>query len=243
LRLVLASLLLTATLPAATTFLGPTPYLSFADGPLNGVSFSYFFLKTYEDGTLPSTGVTYSPGVTVDAPSPLTDSVDGDDGAIDGVGTAGHSLLATGVNTIMFAFDPTILGALPTRAGIVWTDVGNVIAGTVGIGSVSFTALGPGGVNLGSIGPFTLGDGSASVSTLEDRFFGVVDPAGISAIQITTANSFDWEVDHLQYGLDASAVPEPGTWMLTAFGLLLATRCRNRYLRFTPGVRASALPY
>jgi hypothetical protein len=103
-------------------------------------------------------------------------------------------------------------------------------------GTVSFTAFGTGGVNLGLIGRFTLGDGSAARSTLGDRFFA-------SAIQITTANSFDWEVDHLQYGRDASAVPEPCTWVLTAFGLLLATRCRERYLRFIPGVRASALPY
>jgi len=211
---------LAGNITASTTFLGPTPYLSFADSPFNGVSFSYLFLKTYEDGTVSSTGVTTTAGVVVLGPGPLTDSVDADDGAIDGSGTGGHSLYTNFLlNTIRFSFDAGVLGGLPTRAGVVWTDVGATVTGT-GFGAVTFAAFGPGGSTLGTLGPFSLGDGNSSGATAEDRFLGVINTDGISAIEITMPASVDWEVDHLQYGLDtASAVPEPAPSGLLLLGL------------------------
>ena len=48
---------------------------------------------------------------------------------------------------------------------------------------------------------------------------------GISRIVISMNNSTDWEVDHLQYGLTADAVPEPSTIVLCSLSLLaLAAR-------------------
>lgn len=41
--------------------------------------------------------------------------------------------------------------------------------------------------------------------TAEDRFLGVIHGGGISRVVISTTNSNDWEVDHVQYGL----VPAP----------------------------------
>jgi hypothetical protein len=81
----------------ADTFLGPTPYLSFADSPFNGGSFSYFYLETFEDHLSNTPGVTGSPGgVTsvVFGPS-IHDSVDADDGVIDGSGLNGDSYFSS----------------------------------------------------------------------------------------------------------------------------------------------------
>jgi PEP-CTERM motif len=211
---------------AVPTFSGPTPYLSFADSPFNGGSFGYFHLEDFEDGALNEPGVTVGPLVVIDAPGPFTDSVDGDDGTIDGSGTAGRSLFSNAAtSSFSFTFDAGVLGSLPTHAGIVWTDVGQVSSGNLGFGLVTFEAFGPASESLGSLGPFTLGDGAATGGTAEDRFFGVTNPLGVSRIVISTTNSTDWEVDHLQYG---GSVPEPGALALCAAAAAAAIAWRRR---------------
>jgi hypothetical protein len=155
-----------------------------------------FFLETFEDGALNTPGVTASTGSVI-GPGGLTDSVDADDGVIDGSGTNGHSFFAIpGSTGITFTFDATALSGLPTRVGIVWTD---------GEGTTTFEAFGPGGVPLGQIGPVAIADGSVTGTTAEDRFFGVIHTAGISSIRISNTVG-GIEVDHLQYGVPASAV-------------------------------------
>jgi hypothetical protein len=206
--------------------LGPTPYLSFADSPFSGGTFSNFYLENFEGGSLATPGVTASGGVVL-SPGQTVDSVDGDDGTIDGLGTQGHSFYINTSNTLIFTFNAAALGGqLPTHAGIVWTDIGLNGTATFGVDGVSFAALDENGDPLGSIGPFTLGDGVVTGATAEDRFFGVTNATGISQIQITMANSLDWEVDHLQYRI-ASTVPEPSTW-LCAMGGLSALLLRGR---------------
>ena len=126
----------------------------------------------------------------------MTDSVDADDGSIDGSGTNGHSFFSgSGSTGITFTFDATVLGSLPTQVGILWTD---------GSGTTLFEAFGPGGVPLGQIGPVAIADGSFVGETAEDRFFGVTNPGGISAIRISNTSG-GIEVDHLQYGIFALA--------------------------------------
>ena len=198
--LVGASLLLAASLASGQTFLGPTPYLSQADSPFAAsITAGTTFLETFESGALTTPGVTPSTG-TVVPPGGITDSVDGDDGAIDGSGTAGHSFFsADGPTGITFTFDAGVLGHLPTQVGIVWTD---------GAGTTTFEAFGPGGASLGQIGPVAIADGSISGTTAEDRFFGVINPAGISAIHISNTSG-GIEVDHLQYGVFSAAPPPP----------------------------------
>src|SRR5262245_33520243 len=99
---------------ARADYLGPTPYLSFGDSPFNGLSFSYFHLEDFEDGSFNTPGATASAGWTVNGPGGFTDSVDGDDGAIDGSGTGGHSFLTSSSTFLTITFSASVLGQLPT---------------------------------------------------------------------------------------------------------------------------------
>ena len=188
-------LLLLAGAPGrAQTYLGPTPYLSQADSPFAAqITAGTVVLEDFEDGTLPA-GVT-APSGSVTGPGGLTDSVDADDGAIDGSGTNGHSFFGDGQTGITFQFDPVVLGAFPQAAGMVWTD---------GDGTVSFEAFDESGTSLGVQGPFSLPDGSFTGGTAEDRFFGITNPTGVSAIKLTNTSG-GIEVDHLQFAVPAQA--------------------------------------
>jgi hypothetical protein len=204
--------------PASAQTLGPTSYLSFNDGPFAAVDFSgnYFHLENFEDGALNTPGVTVNAG-QVTSPGPFTDSVDGDDGSVDGSGVGGSSFLTGGLtNQFTFTFNAAALGGiLPTHVGVVWTDVGTVSAGTTGFGNVTFTAYDATNILIGTVGPTLLGDGAANGGgTSEDRFFGVINSGGISRITIQMPDSTDWEIDHLQYG----AVPAPGALLVGLVG-------------------------
>jgi hypothetical protein len=188
--LVAASLISAA---AQAQLLGPTPYLQFSDSPFAGTDFSagYFYLEDMEDGVFNVPGVTFDFG-GVYGPGGLTDSVDADDGVIDGSGTNGHSFFSGGGATgITFTFQAGVLGNLPSHAGVVWTD---------GENNIHFEAFDGNGVSLGQL-LGTHADGSITGTTAEDRFYGAVDTAtGISSIHIW--NDFGGiEVDHLQFGL------------------------------------------
>jgi MYXO-CTERM domain-containing protein len=174
-------------------------------------------LEDFEDGTL-DFGITANPDGFVIPPTRegFIDSVDGDDGAIDGSGLGGHSWFHDfGTTGITFTFS----GSLPTAAGVVWTDGG---------GLTSFEAFGPGMVSLGVIGPFALDDGVYTGTTGDDFFFGVQDAGGILAIKLT--NSFGGiEADHVQYGrAPVNSVPELSSITLLALGALGAVGAARR---------------
>jgi len=184
---------------------GPTPYTSFSDSALNGIDFSggYFHREDFEDLLLNVPGVTASAGAPT-GPGGLTDSVDEDDGTIDGNGTNGHSFFSSpGSAGITFTFDEAALGSLPTHAGIVWTD---------GEGTITFDAFDENGVSLGLIGPVSeagvFPDDNFLGGTAEDRFFGAQNDNGISKIFISNTNG-GIEVDHLQFGAVSAEPPPP----------------------------------
>lgn len=207
----LAVLLLAGPAPAQTIFVGPSsPYESTADVP------SLFYLggaatavENFEDCSL-GEGITITPA-TLCVPwtyylsaRPLTcqsvfsginpiDSVDQDDGGVDGSGGGGVSCQNPGI--MQFVFPPGT-----TAAGLVYTD---------GPGSVYFAAYGPGNVLLGEIGPFTLDNGSIVSNVDDDSFFGVKNLNGIESIRIRTSPNSSLEVDHVQYGQAATLT---ATW-------------------------------
>jgi hypothetical protein len=182
------ALLPLSTSSSAQTLLGPSPYLSRSDSPFSDC----VQLETFEDHLFNQPGVTADVGFVTGTvyTSSLIDSVDADDGDLDGSGSFGDSYFSGGLS-VTFTFSAAVLGGLPTRAGLVWTD---------GSGTTSFEAFGPTGTSLGVLGPVSIADGSFSGGTAEDTFFGVESSAGISAIKISNTGGA-LELDHLQYAL------------------------------------------
>ena len=166
------------------TFLGPIAYTSAADSPWDFESFGTCY-EDFENGVMDPI-VTGNGAIIAGG---LTDSVDGDDGSIDGSGSAGRSYFSgNGSVGITVNFDAEFTGGFPTAAGIVWTD---------GAGMITFEAFDSKGMSLGINGPHAHAGGGSNGETAEDRFYGVTYGGGISAIKVTNSSG-GIEVDHLQ---------------------------------------------
>jgi hypothetical protein len=170
-------------------FLGATPYVSPADSPFETDEFG-FCIEDFEDGSFDVPGATGN-GIVL-SPSEIIDSVDADDGIVDGSGSGGHSYFAgNGTTGIQIDFDPQRVHGLPTQVGIVWTDGGFAAL-------VTFEAFDSAGVSLGKLTGVLHADNSNSGETAEDRFYGITTPGeGISRIVITNTGG-GIEVDHVQ---------------------------------------------
>jgi hypothetical protein len=196
---------------AAPVLFGPSSYLSEADIPAgfyqSGVP---AFLDNFEDGPGIGGGLTASAGsrIGVGVFDGIRDSVDGDDGAIDGSGTAGSSwFFGSGATGVQFTYTGS---DLPTAFGLVWTD---------GAGTITFKAFDGSDTLLFSQTFTGIPDGSSAGTTAEDRFFGLTFDGGIKSIFISNSSG-GIEVDHVQYGtMFAAPVPEPDTWALLIAGL------------------------
>lgn len=204
-----------------------TPYLSFNDSPFASTTFDTFHLETFEDGLLNTPGLAIASNaggdsLGVSSPSFNTDSVDGDDGVIDGFGRDGrtYSSLVNASNEFAgftLTFSRSVLGWLPTHVGLVWTD------GTQGVERVA-RFFGENGVLLGTQTGVT-GDGSFAGTTDEDRFFGGIFAQGVASVIINAPNARNsLEIDHVQYGV----VPAPGAAGPAGLTLALAMRRRAR---------------
>ncbi|MEY3867866.1 MAG: hypothetical protein ACRCT1_13920 [Microcoleaceae cyanobacterium] len=182
------------------------PYKSFAnDSPFKNLKTGsdWFYLEDFKDGNF----ALNTPGVSASSRNETDiykdpgffDSVDEDDGSIDGKGR-GQDRLVLSKGDIKFTFDKS-LGDYPTDVGIVWTDFhGN--DPSFGSGRLTFEAFDASGKSFGAQGPFVIGgDYSTMGETNEDRFFGLHSNGGISAIKLTVpAVTNGVEFDHLQYG-------------------------------------------
>jgi len=161
--------------------------------PFDGVVFdSYFYLEDFEDGALGSPGVSAPNTVSSLAGfgASLVESIDCDDGVVDGTCVDCDALYGQG--TIELTFDAQVLGELPTHVGLVWTDGGAgasvSISGYDGADALIYTETADG-----------LGDASVNGTVDEDRFFGIVHYAGIRRVVIVNSTG-GLEIDHLQYG-------------------------------------------
>jgi hypothetical protein len=164
------------------------------DSPFQDVNFpSYFYLEDFEDGTLSTPGVTSTSSTTsANSGDPsLVDSVDCDDGVVDGI-CVGCDALFSGSGSIQVTFDAQALGALPTHVGMVWTDGGFGSTVTVTGYDVADQVIYTQTVN-------GIGDNSNYGTTAEDRFFGIVHYAGVKSVKLANSSG-GIEIDHLQYG-------------------------------------------
>ena len=236
--------LATAVARAEVTFLGPTSYLSAADSPfaeyLKGPD---FYLEDFEDGEFNSPGIILpsdprARGVILSPSEAFTNSVDADDGQVDGSGRMGSALASSVFTTnlvdpptissyVSLSFDIDQLGYLPTEFGFVWTygESNSVVRIDVYGSHPQETAF-----------KIYAGIGSGvDDDTGDDRFFGVSATFGIAAVQITSSymgNPSFFELDHVQYGL---SVPEPAAIRQIVIAALLvaatsfgAARSANR---------------
>jgi hypothetical protein len=205
---------LASPLAAAPVLYGPTAYLQASDSPFSALGFSYFYREDFEDHLLNTPGLSASPGgvaSVVFGPS-IHDSVDADDGAIDGSGLGGDSYFSP-TGAVELTFNAGVLGALPTHAGLVWTDGGSGAPITFQAFDASNNLL---GTIIGNNADF-----SNNGETAEDRFFGISSPGGIARLLISNANG-GIEIDHVQYGLlgnGPGVVPLPSAIILFSSGL------------------------
>jgi hypothetical protein len=174
---------------AVPEFFGPTPYLSPGDRPFTVAAAQF---EDFEDGALNTLGVTASTFSIASSFGPgLIDSVDLDDGTLDGTCQPGcDDLWANG--SVTFTFDAAALGGLPTHVGLVWTDGG---PGS----TVTLEAFDAAGTSLGTRAGTGFADGAFTGGTAEDRFFGVRWAGGVRQVRLSNTSG-GIEVDHLYYG-------------------------------------------
>lgn len=228
-KLAAAILLMWVTAANGATLFGPTSYQSeweVPDGFYTDCDGCTSVLETFEDNSLDyGITVTASNGQILNpngAFQGFSDSVDKDDGTIDGMGNAGFSYFSP-ANTLTVEFPYPV-----DAAGVVWTD-GDVSAAT------TFEAFGPDG-SLGVIGPAHLADYSFMGTTADDHFFGVRDAGGITSLVLTNSGGAGIEIDHIQFEVCQDCVtsgtsvvnPEPSSIGLLGLGVLGLLSLRRR---------------
>lgn len=224
----------TETSPLQTPFTGTctadSPYAASVIAGSFGGPGSYFHLETVEDSAINTPGLS-AVGASIVLGGSLVDSVDADDGSINGLAaTTNRSIIGTGATGITMNFNAGVLGALPTAVGVVWTD--GIILSKITF--EAYTGNNKTGTLLGSIVVDNQGDATNARGTAEDLFFGWTDPGGIGSFWISNVRATSTpsgpgtgiEIDHVQYGRQGASVAEPTPLLLLAVGLaaLLARR-------------------
>ncbi len=208
--------LLSSTAAGSSIWYEPTPYLSADDMP-SGFKATNPFIEDFEDNAIDSR-LTISPGKIIgpgfDSGIPdVTDSVDADDGTIDGDGGQGHSFFYA-LNEINVEFASPMFSA-----GLVFTDGPQEM-------EMSLKAFDASGNSLGILNWPTTADEVFTGTTPEDRFVGLTHPDGIAKLIISQSGAgLGIEIDHVAF----SAIPEPGSLSLMVLAAtILAIRCRRR---------------
>lgn len=201
-----------------TTAFGPSDYLQLGDTPdgfCSTICGCDVNIETFEDGMLDSflsidNGDIFPPNGTTGTNQPITDSVDGDDGSVDGSGLAGYSWYTGSVQDVTITFASSV-----TCAGLVFTDA------DASSSNVSLEAFDSNGVSLGIINAGDLADGSNAGETAEDAFLGFHNADGeIAWITLSIDAGSGIELDHIHWADCAACVPEPAASAMAFFGLL-----------------------
>ena len=127
----------------------------------------------------------------------LGNSVDGDDGLIDGIADPSTSAIVL-VGALTVSFDPEVLGGLPTRVGIVCTDLVQVGGGNPDLRITAVDAFG--GVHTQE---FVI-DNTGGVG--DDIFVGFSLPIGVTDFQVIPLSGVG-TFDHLQYDQQPALLP------------------------------------
>jgi hypothetical protein len=210
--------------------LPPTPYSSLQDSTFDLTDLgSTFFVENMEQGITIKSGALYAPAsglvvlnATIRPPGSLTDSVDADDGVIDGRGNDGNSVVPvtyTVFPTLPFTFQSIpefLLFGVPhvNAFGFVWTDGFQDSEITLGVSQ-------QGGCRYQN-----LMDTTFSGETAEDRFVGLIADEPFNRVTVLSLARGDganvqqrFEFDHVQFGLQA--VPEPALHRLTGILMII----------------------
>ena len=207
---------------ATTTTFGPSAYLQTGDTP------SGFFcaecvgwIEDFELGTVDpfltiDNGSILDPNSFSGLMNSVTDSVDGDDGSVDGQGNGGYSYFADS-NSISISFARNV-----KNAGLVFTDGDRVST------NIRLEAFDMGGNVLATIDGGDLADDFFTGETAEDRFMGFQNKDGnIASITLTMTGGSGIEIDHVHWQ-EACVIPEPSAGMLVVFGVLGLIGLRKR---------------
>lgn len=223
-----AVLLVPSMVHAATVSWGPSEYLEAdqisQDTPAGFFDFSTpgyqtAWIEDFEDGNptpAPDPFLSISPGAILQpntlnpVGSSITDSVDGDDGLVDGSGTNAHSWSVSGASDVTVTFANAV-----RAAGLVFTD------GDPNSTNVILEAFDAANNLLGTIDAGDLADSFRTGQTTEDRFLGFTDDTTlIKSIKLSLVGGTGLEIDHVQWQEPASVVPEPSTHFMALFALL-----------------------
>jgi hypothetical protein len=146
---------------------------------------------------------------------PIADSVDADDGRIDGKGGQGSAWYCPETALTVAFLQPV------QQASLVWTD------GDPQSTNVMVELMGVDGRLLAALDAGNLADDFLSGTTAEDRFIGFTSEVPIGSVSVKSIGGRGLEIDHLAYAV----VPEPTTGLLTITAiawLVLAVRPQQR---------------
>lgn len=225
----IVGILLCGVLPmaasAATTF-GPSAYLEAGDTPGDFFcDLEDFHLEDFEDNSLDpfltiDNGEILPPNFFSGLSQPVTDSVDGDDGVVDGDGNGGYSWFTGAEGAIDRSLTITF-GSTVTSAGLVFTD------GDAASSSIVLEAFDINGVSLGVLDAGDLADNVYTGETGEDRFLGFQYLDGIASITLSMNAGSGIEIDHIQWQ-NTQCIPEPATLSMLGFAFLGLMGFRRR---------------
>ena len=206
---------------AGTTTFGPSAYLQTGDTP------DGFFcaecvgwIEDFELGAADSfltlsDGELLGPNQFSGLMNSVTDSVDGDDGVVDGFGNGGNSWFVDG-STVTISFANTV-----KNAGLVFTDGDRVST------DIILEAFDSGGNSLAVINGGDLADDMFTGETAEDSFMGFQDMDGqIASITVTMEGGTGLEIDHIHW--QEACIPEPSANLIAAIGMLGLLAYRRR---------------